>query len=100
VPSCASCHTHVLCTKAKDANDLVHLEVANVGTPLVSILVSRAVAKGLALAPIPRTLFAVAIGFESMKDCSGKIHDWVRYGSNYAPLEDLHTHEVRKHDLE
>jgi hypothetical protein len=38
-----------------------HLEVANVGTPLVSIVVSRAVAKGLALAPISRTLFAVAL---------------------------------------
>jgi hypothetical protein len=49
-----------------------HLEVANVGTPLVSIVVSKAVAKGLALAPIPRALFAVAIGFEPMKDRSGK----------------------------
>lgn len=38
-----------------------HLEVANVRTPLVSIVVSRAVAKGLALAPISRTLFAVAL---------------------------------------
>jgi len=72
VSSCASCHTHVPCTKAKDADHLVHLEVANVGTPPVSIVVPRAVAKGLALVPIPRPLFAVVIGFDLMKDRSGK----------------------------
>ena len=72
MPSCVSCHTHCPCTKAKDADQLVNLEVANVGTPPVSIVVPRAVAKGLALVPIPRALFAVAIGFEPMKDRSGK----------------------------
>jgi hypothetical protein len=65
-----SCHTHVHVPKPKMQTSRSHLEGANAGTPLVSIVVSRAVAKSLALAPISRALFAVAIGFEPMKDCS------------------------------
>jgi hypothetical protein len=81
-----SYYIYVYVLKPKMQNSWSHLEVANVGTPLVSIVVSRAVAKGLCISSDFPDIVCSGIGFEPMKDCSGKSHDWVRCGSNHAPL--------------
>jgi hypothetical protein len=76
-----SYYIYVYVLKPKMQNSWSHLEVANVGTPLVSIVVSRAVAKGLCISSDFPDIVCSGIGFEPMKDCSGKSHDWVRCGS-------------------